>query len=518
MISKEHAEARLAAHRARIAASAPHDKRRSSIGRRGLMLGMAACFGVAALMPGAKAAFDLDLLNVKRYGAKGDGVTDDTAALQAAISTGKPILIPVGTYIVGTPLTVATTGQIICGQGYLSILYAKTGFVGTELLKFTASEPGPQIQGLWLRCQTPGAVTVGLTAAGVPRFRIRQCRITGFGTGIDMTGNTGGAVISDLEIWSSTNSISIEGAVDTVHIDNLRVWPFDDPGAAILTASFSGTTMTVSAISAGALGQGQAISMSGVVGSPTISAQLTGIAGRTGTYQLSINQGVLTSRSTVATGYAFVGHTGITSGRCDVLAISNSMFICLNQLALHAGSGGNTICNVSNTDFDTFNGIVQSDGRTTVTSCLFSGGTFNNITCLSNISMTGGKLSVSACSFSNSVSTVIGFAGGSADEISVVSCNFDMAGNTNSAFSMTSGIGIFSNNVLQRTSGVGGSYLISKSGTGRMTAMGNRSPVDGTGNFIQVTVDNWDKVAFNTTGAWTNSLVAAVTNVYLNNQ
>lgn len=514
MISKEYAEARLAAHKARITKTIPQNQQRSSICRRALMLGMAACFGVAALMPDAKAAFDLDLINVKRWGAKGNGTTDDTTAIQAAINTGKPCLIPVGTYVIGTPLTVSTFGQIICGQGELSILLAKNGFSGSNLMQFTSSEPGPQLRDLWLRCEIPGTVSVGLSALGIPRWRLDKIRITGFGTGIDMTGNTGGAVISDLEIWSSVNSLSIDGALDTIHIDNLRVWPFDDPQACVLTASFSGTTMTVITITSGALGLGQTVSMSGVTGTPIIQSQLTGTAGRTGTYQLSINQGVLGSRSTVATGYAFMGHTGITTGRCDVLNISNSMLICLNQINLHAGTGGNTICNITNTDFDTFNGIIQSDGRTTITSSVFTGGTFNNLTCVSNISMTGGKLVVAGSNFANAVSTNVGFAGGATDIIEINGCTFDMQGNGNSAVSLTSGIGVINNNTFLRTSGIGGSYLISKSGTARMTAIGNRCPVDGTGNFIQVTVDNWDRVVYNTTGAWTNSFPGAGSGVY----
>ena len=38
------------------------------------------------------------MVNVKDFGAIGDGVTDDTQAIKAAIATGKQIYMPPGSY------------------------------------------------------------------------------------------------------------------------------------------------------------------------------------------------------------------------------------------------------------------------------------------------------------------------------------------------------------------------------------------------------------------------------------
>jgi len=48
--------------------------------------------------------FDNDLrdrgVNVKWFGAKGDGVTDDSDAIQAAVNTGSSVFVPAGTYLI----------------------------------------------------------------------------------------------------------------------------------------------------------------------------------------------------------------------------------------------------------------------------------------------------------------------------------------------------------------------------------------------------------------------------------
>ena len=64
-----------------------------------------------------------DTVSVKDFGAVGDGVADDTAAIQAAINTGKSVLFgPGGTYMVTGNISVSTNNQKIYGDGTIKKL------------------------------------------------------------------------------------------------------------------------------------------------------------------------------------------------------------------------------------------------------------------------------------------------------------------------------------------------------------------------------------------------------------
>lgn len=77
--------------------------------------------------------FDGDV-NVRWFGAKGDGSTDDTAAFIAAIATGYSVFVPEGTYITSGVLTMTSGGQMMygsgCGTGG-SIIKASAGWTVT---------------------------------------------------------------------------------------------------------------------------------------------------------------------------------------------------------------------------------------------------------------------------------------------------------------------------------------------------------------------------------------------------
>lgn len=63
------------------------------------------------------------VFNVRDYGAKGDGVTDDTVAFQSTITaagTGGTIAVPPGSYLISSSLS-PRPGQRIIGGGYSSV-------------------------------------------------------------------------------------------------------------------------------------------------------------------------------------------------------------------------------------------------------------------------------------------------------------------------------------------------------------------------------------------------------------
>lgn len=166
-----------------------------------------------------------EYVSVKDFGAVGDGVTDDTLAIQSALDSGQsPIYFPPGNYISGA-LTIDTAGQIVQGAGPL--LTNITSNASPQIL-FTVGADHVQIKDMKLQCgdfsvdpttgdtvgikTTTGAYctfsniitnqwALGIQLGGGIRNTITKCRIivdTHSYAGIDVSGGGEHTIIDNM--------------------------------------------------------------------------------------------------------------------------------------------------------------------------------------------------------------------------------------------------------------------------------------------------------------------------------
>lgn len=57
-----------------------------------------------------------EVVSAKDFGAVGDGITNDTAAIQAALNTNKKVFLPAGSYLISSPLSVTSGGLYGAGS------------------------------------------------------------------------------------------------------------------------------------------------------------------------------------------------------------------------------------------------------------------------------------------------------------------------------------------------------------------------------------------------------------------
>ena len=71
-----------------------------------------------------------EMVSVKDFGAKGDGVTDDTEAVQAALAASLQVFVPPGKYLVTSPIRLRSNQHIVCANSQ-GTFAGPTGAVAT---------------------------------------------------------------------------------------------------------------------------------------------------------------------------------------------------------------------------------------------------------------------------------------------------------------------------------------------------------------------------------------------------
>ena len=92
-----------------------------------------------------------DVVSVKDFGAVGNGVTDDTAAIQAAVNAAAAVYVPAGTYVVNIVTLNANTE--LYGDGAASIIKQSASFVGNSQgsLYVNSGSAGSQVNNIVIR-------------------------------------------------------------------------------------------------------------------------------------------------------------------------------------------------------------------------------------------------------------------------------------------------------------------------------------------------------------------------------
>jgi hypothetical protein len=100
-----------------------------------------------------------DFVSVKDFGAVGDGVTNDTTAINAALATGKNVYFPQGTYATTGNHTIATNGQGITGDGaFKSIIKKLSGT--SEILRVARLTNGCSVGQIGFDCNALAGTTL----------------------------------------------------------------------------------------------------------------------------------------------------------------------------------------------------------------------------------------------------------------------------------------------------------------------------------------------------------------------
>ena len=163
------------------------------------------------------------MINVKDMGAIGDGVADDTAAIQSAINAHKAVYLPEGIYNITSELVITNSSQKIYGDGWTSkikcasinaIRVTPMDDVGGMILK-DFSIVGTPLNGIFIDLDAPN--TVYLRESMIDHIyceqTIEQC------IKLINTNKTNGYFTSSIVNCRLMGGINLLRAGDSLHID-----------------------------------------------------------------------------------------------------------------------------------------------------------------------------------------------------------------------------------------------------------------------------------------------------------
>lgn len=177
-----------------------------------------------------------DYVSVRQFGAKLDGVTDDTSAFNNTLAFADKVLFPKGDAYITNTILVPNNKQLIGAGANQSqfIIDSTFNMTAAGVVQMGSSENTGLITGVGFVFSQPDSsiradmiqYPPAINHAGIPRVRIGHVRISRGWNGVDATGNAGGATYDWIECGCLNVGLKIDGALDTMNIGRFRFWPF----------------------------------------------------------------------------------------------------------------------------------------------------------------------------------------------------------------------------------------------------------------------------------------------------
>jgi hypothetical protein len=191
-------------------------------------------------------------VSILDYGAALDGVTDDTAAWNAALATGRNVVFPEGRSRITNRIAFSTVrGQRLIGSGNnFSKFLVNTDFnmAATSVIRFQAI--AQNLVSVGIDCFQPSTNIRNnlvkypwiVDCSDCPSSEIHDVWIAGCWNGVRLHGNCGQSVINLLKVGGFNCDLHIDGSIDTVRLDHFHSWPLDFAGDANLMSIYSDRT------------------------------------------------------------------------------------------------------------------------------------------------------------------------------------------------------------------------------------------------------------------------------------
>ena len=190
-------------------------------------------------------------VNVMDHGAVGDGLTDDTDALETAISIakqqGRSVWIPAGVYLQSRRLTLDGVSLRGAGMWHTSILGTVHGTTWSGNVGFHLVGDGPSISDLYIASAVHHARTTGgkgITGNAV-NWRVERLWLAHLNAGIWMSGARHGEIRDCRVRFTYADGINLNRGASFNIVENNHVRGCGDDGIAILAETEAGSPPSV---------------------------------------------------------------------------------------------------------------------------------------------------------------------------------------------------------------------------------------------------------------------------------